>query len=215
MTPGERNALRIAAALNQYSPEVLELKRRADAIKAVGERFANASLDNYEVYHDAQKPVITRLRTIAADMEAFVANRSNLFFFGTAGAGKDHLMAAMILLAGQGKVIQGVEVLRNKQSTLFSECTDVFGISDPLPPVGRAAQRELPRLFDLVDDRYRRKQSTWVTINAKTLEEAEERLGTPIYERLVHGAIVLPCLWPSYRTRGMKAPSTCPEASGD
>jgi hypothetical protein len=51
----------------------------------------------------------------------------------------------------------------------------------------------------LIDDRYNDCKPTLVTMNVADGKEADTKLGSPILDRLRHGAITIKCEWPSYR----------------
>jgi hypothetical protein len=57
------------------------------------------------------------------------------------------------------------------------------------------------QLFRLFDNRYRNLKSTWATINALSIEDADEKLSAPVFDRLRDNAELFPCFWPSFRER--------------
>lgn len=75
----------------------------------------------------------------------------------------------------------------------------VLAVSDPLPPTGQLTVFQRSMLFRVVDRRYSQMRPTWVTLNVASRNEAMERIGANIIDRLTHEALVVHCDWPSYR----------------
>jgi hypothetical protein len=221
---------RLAAREKLAEFERAELARkvkvnRNSVVLQIGPRHAHASLDNFEVYHPKQSPVLAKCREIAAGMKAFIAEGRNLLLYGSVGAGKDHILAALLLRAaevepeleqsdvdnrahfffhGSIQMISGRDVFGQETPASYFK-SRVLGISDPVNPSAQRAPWELAKLFDLADAQYKAKLCTWVTMNAQTLEIAKEQLSPPIFDRFTEDAVVLQCLWPSYRQRTKKA----------
>lgn len=178
--------------------------------------FDRTRLECFEVYHAAQRTVLDQLQRLAAGLPARVQSGEGIVFLGTVGAGKDHLMAAMLYLAaGLGvpcRWVNGQEVFgqfRDRIDTgqrdedAFRElcAPQVLGISDPILPVGNPSAWDVGNLYRLLDRRYRAVKSTWVAVNALTVEDADARLSEPVFDRLREGAEIVKCFWPSYRER--------------
>lgn len=184
----------------------------------LGERYRPdlAALDKFKVYHPSQPPVIARLTTLADGIGQFVKSASGLILHGTVGTGKDHLLAAMLyqaaMIPASCRWINGQELFgafrdridtgqRDEDHFRELERPQVLGISDPVPPVGSPGEWDLRNLYRLLDRRYRAMKSTWVSVNATTPEEADDKLSAPVFDRLRDGAEILACAWPSYRER--------------
>lgn len=75
----------------------------------------------------------------------------------------------------------------------------VMAISDPLPPSGPITSFQSEKLFQILDERYRHKRPTWLTINVKDGDELDERLGPQNADRLRDGAVVVHFNWDSWR----------------
>jgi hypothetical protein len=54
-------------------------------------------------------------------------------------------------------------------------------------------------LFRAIDARYRDYRPTWVTINVGGGDEAEDRMGMQLVDRLRDRAVSIHCNWPSHR----------------
>ena len=76
----------------------------------------------------------------------------------------------------------------------------VLVIDDLLPP-GTASLSDFQAqvLLRVVDERYRERRPTFVTLNALTGEEAQARFGGAILDRLRSNALCLKCDFASFR----------------
>lgn len=184
----------------------------------IGDRYAECSFDNFQLSEDPaiagrQQSVINRL----TDHLNNPKRGRNVVFYGPKGTGKDHLMAAamrFVCLKGIGVTwINGMDLfssLRDLMDTDRSEASylkaftdaDLLAISDPLPPTGELTAYQRQTLFQIVDRRYRDLRPVWVTMNFGKANDAEERMGPQIVDRLRHDALALFCDWPSYRKPG-------------
>lgn len=199
-----------------------EGRRRARRVAQVAQdlrpRYApeRASLEAFAVYHQAQRPVLDRLRGLAAELPALAADGRGLIFYGLVGTGKDHLLAAMLYAAAA----QGVECRWRNGQEVYGQFRDrmdtgqreeelleqlaapqVLAISDPVPPVGQPSAWNVAQLYRLLDRRYRDLKSTWVSLNAASAEDADRKLSAPVFDRLREGAEMFACFWPSWRER--------------
>ncbi len=182
----------------------------------LGPRYSptSATLDRFNVYHPAQKPILERLRALATRLPEVVAEGRGIILYGAVGTGKDHLLAALLYLAAGAGVgcrwLNGQEAygtMRDRMDKGLEEeeffrglCSpQVLAISDPVPPVGTPSAWNISQLYRLFDRRYRLLRPTWVSLNAKTPEDVEHHLSAPLWDRLRHGAELFPCFWPSYR----------------
>jgi DNA replication protein DnaC len=175
----------------------------------VGRRYHAATLDTFEVYHPAQKSVIARLRKVADEMPASVKDGRGLVLAGPAGAGKDFLAAAMAIDAGRRHLIQSRQL--NVRELGIATWERAEGLIEEMswPPLlilsdpsGNAL--EIERLITLLDARYKRMLSTWLTANAQDEAALIELLGPSITGRFVEDAEVVWCLWPDYRMRAAR-----------
>jgi DNA replication protein DnaC len=196
-----------------------QARRRAALVagieKDLGPRYAarRTSLESFQVYHPAQQEVLKKLRSL--DLANVVARGEGLIFFGPVGTGKDHLAAAMLYLAAtrhelRGRWINGQEwfgTMRDRMGEGQSEegilrdlaQPAILAISDPIPPRRDPSPWNVEMLYRLIDRRYRLLKSTWVTLNVASLDEADNRLTAPVFDRLRESAHFIKCFWPSYR----------------
>lgn len=185
---------------------------RERLLNEVGTRYRSASLDSFECYDPAQEATLRRLQKFCEDGGPF----GGLLLYGPPGTGKDFLMVcamnAVIDAGGDVRWLNGMRLwasLRDNIAADMSEAKflrslvgcEILALSDPLPPWGTLSQYQAAKLFEIVDERYRRELPTWLTINVATREEASERLGAAVVDRLAEGALALFCNWPSYRKR--------------
>lgn len=187
----------------------------------LGKRYspALASLETFKVSNVEQKSALDRVKAILADLKTSIEEGRGLLLYGSVGTGKDHLLAAMLYaatLAGfDCQWVNGQEIFSSfrdnmdsgeRESTLMSRFVTphVLGISDPIPPLldpnkPNAWRAEL--LYRVLDARYRDCKPTWVTLNAKSPEDADAKLSEPVFDRLQDKAEFIACFWPSYRER--------------
>lgn len=184
--------------------------------RRVGGRYAGCSFDNFEAPTADQQEALRLVQSYAEQLQINVRKGVNLLLVGPKGTGKDHLMTSLCMqtIKRGGKVewFDGLDLFARIRASIgkgagdsreVGRCTDaqVLAISDPLPPGGGLSDYELVMLFRIIDRRYRDRRPTWLTINAASREDAERRLAPNIVDRLVDGAVVVPCNWPSYRRR--------------
>lgn len=189
----------------------------ASLVHERGQRYSNCTLSSYECRVDAQTQAREALRRYAEKMPESVDSGVGIVLFGPAGTGKDHLLAAMMRAA---IMTYGLRVRWENGMDLFGEVRDRIGedkseaqfvrslahpqilaLSDPLPPFGAIKEFQAAMLFRVIDRRYSEGKPTWVTMNARNRQEAEERMGVQMIDRLSHGALVIFCNWPSYRQK--------------
>jgi len=187
---------------------------RMDAFrKAVGSRYKHCSLDNFCCDHAGQREVVELLRGYIAAWEDHRRHGRGIMAIGGVGGGKDHL-----LVATAREIIQehGVAVRWVSGPQLFSAARVHMGrdeagwlsdyfyppvliLSDPLPPLGGLTDHQAATVQLIVDERYRNRRPTWVTLNCKDSSEADKRMGASIVDRLTADALIVKCDWPSYR----------------
>lgn len=189
----------------------------------IGKRYGECRLSNFKVENAKQKKVVEALN--ALDLGASIREGRGFVFYGPVGTGKDHLMAAMLFRAVDLPTtirdgarcgvsvnwVNGLELLgrfRDGISRDASEAVqlagllapDVLAISDPCPPMAmRDESWRIEILYRVLDARYRACKSTWLTINANSIDEIDGKLTAPVFDRLQHGAEVFACCWPSWR----------------
>lgn len=184
----------------------------------VGRRYRECRLRNFEVKSADMAKVVTDFRAFATRMDENVRAGNGVVMFGPSGTGKDHLLIALGFIAAQR---HGYRVTWKNGLELYSDIRDCFGddarrterqvimefarpkiliLSDPLPPFGKLTEFQAGMLLRLLDERYRERRPTWVSMNVKNADEAAARMGAAIVDRLKHDALKCFCNWPSYRT---------------
>lgn len=183
----------------------------------LGRRYASCSLANFAIDSKpdvaaTQRRVVAKLQGYVQDMTQKLAEGTNIVLFGPVGTGKDHLLAALLLESVQhvdATWVNGLDLFAHLAKSFGKApdtdlltpllSADLLAISDPVPPQGELHDWQMSFLFRLLDSRYRNCKPTWVTINARDGEHAEELLGVQIVDRLRHGAVTVACHWESYR----------------
>lgn len=202
-----KSAMRMAIVNSQ------ELKRE------LGSRYADCTLDGFIVSGEAadrpkQERTLVQLMAYRDTLKERVIEGSGVFLFGPAGCGKDHLLSALMLDAVRAgyavKWFNGMDVYGAFRDGMDSETPekrmiadmakpDILALSDPIPPKGDVTDFQRSQLFRVIDRRYRDRKPTWITANVSSREEADQRFGVQLVDRLTDGALCLPCNWPSYR----------------
>ncbi|MHB1038418.1 MAG: ATP-binding protein [Pirellulales bacterium] len=222
-TPDERKAAEQERAAKAYLQEQARRRNAWESLaRKLGSRYAGCSLDGFHISEDPtiaarQTAVLAALRDYAGHLERRVDDGRGLILFGPSGTGKDHLLAA---LAREAVLGFGLEVMWRNGLDIWSDLRDSIGsdhatsertlrdrlarpqvlwISDPLPPAGPLTDFQKQFLFRLVDVRYRDCKPHWVSLNVAGAEEASDRLGANIVDRLRDDALALHANWPSYR----------------
>lgn len=193
-----------------------------------GKRYRECSFDNYKITNEKQRRVVEQLREYAAD-RSNIENGVGILLYGTKGAGKDHLLMALSKEVARNHGVcahwvNGVVLHADLKKADFDNQstyvkwgmvttqpakTAILWVSDPLPPSGALSEYQQRLLFEVVDDRYSQMRPTWMTMNVEDGSEAESRMGAQNVDRLCHGALVIPCNWPSYRSpRSVVTPDT-------
>lgn len=193
-------------------------ERRLAQWEAVADkRYAGCTLDNLERYHASQDLPFAAVRRFASDMPGHLERGESLVLHGPKGTGKDHLAAAVIrpaFMAGasarrvNGPDLQGMarDVFSDRELTEGSlveryAAVQWLWLSDPVCPGGDLTTHQAAILYRILDRRYNAMLPTIMTINATDLADAERRVGPAIIDRVRHGATIVQCAWPSFRSR--------------
>lgn len=203
----------------RLSSEKHDAARRAanDVLRLLGDRYAGG-FRTYKCTHAGQAEVLQMCREWPEQLHSG-GDSKTLVLFGPCGTGKDHLALA----AAMHSVKLSLET-DTPQVLRFANGRDVFArlrdgmdagdaerltlgplqnagllvLSDPCG-VGTLTPWQFDVLYRLVDARYVRCLPTIVTLNAATVEAAEQQLGFKTFDRLADGAWLAACQWPSYR----------------
>jgi len=206
--------LRAARRAQQQRDERQRQARLRDFAQTVGQRFAGATLESYQVTTGEQRKAVDALQSYAANIRERVADGDGIVLFGSAGSGKTHLLVA----AGKVAIEAGLLVAWANGQDLFARfraaidgdgseskivrelvAPDVLILDDVLPPGGNLTEYQATCLYRIVDARYCALRPTWATMNVAGGEEAEHGMGAQVVDRLRHGALTLFCNWASYR----------------
>lgn len=194
-------------------------------LRSVGRRYHDCRLSTFECTTDKQRVAVDQLTAYAANVAENVNAGRSIVLYGPPGTGKDHLLVGVAFEA----VKAGLTLLWRNTQDWFSAnrdlmdsgeselrwvrehaAVDVLVLSDPVPPktgsgASRAAGQLTPHqatlLYQILDARYRDMRPTWVTLNIAGGDEAKERLGVQVYDRLRHNGLTLACGWGSYRAQ--------------
>lgn len=187
----------------------------------IGERLTGASFETYECYGSEfdqrlQRQCVAELRAYAKDIDGAVASGNGLLLYGRVGTGKDHLAYSVGKEAAQAgfvvKWLNGESFYsefracgpdRNHEYEVVGEFVQpqILWLSDPLPDAGvQLTDWQRRCLYRVVDDRYRDKRPTIVTVNASSKDDLFTRLGHQIADRLWGSSVVVHMNWPSHRS---------------
>jgi DNA replication protein DnaC len=180
-------------------------------------RVYEETLPSHDEDRPTQREVFGKVQAFAADMPARLRNGGGVVLYGRPGTGKDHLLCALAFWA---ILRHGFEVLWENGGDLYQRARErihddtserrflemyvkrrILMISDPIPPKGDTSPYATELVQRIVDRRYRDLKSTWVTLNVKDGQEAEERLASPLIDRFRHKSLCCKCNWQSYRER--------------
>jgi len=181
-----------------------------------GIRYARCTLENFTCTTGRQREVVELLRQFFADLPRHLTETigGGLVLFGQPGTGKDHLLAACLreAILEHGFRVRwsdGIRMYHCIKAAISTNTTEevigdlvkpqILAISDPLPPNAELTGYELGCLRDIVDRRYSRGLSTWITTNVQNPEEAKERLTSALLGRLLDNAVEVMCDWEGYR----------------
>jgi DNA replication protein DnaC len=158
---------------------------------------------------------LSEVRNLVEYLADFVKAGRGLILHGSVGTGKDHIIAALLYRAVSehslsARWVNGLDLfgaVRDRMDEGKREgdflrtwsAPTILAISDPIPPLRDPSAWNIEILYRLIDRRYRNNKSTWMTLNAASVDEADEKLSAPVFDRLKEDAVILRCFWPSYR----------------
>ncbi len=192
-----------------------------DYIKQRGPRYRNCRLNNFESTCQEQFEALEKLRCWSLKIASHFKSGQGVILFGPIGSGKDHLITGLIVEAIKAGVFARDTQQRIRWTQgprLFSMIRDSMGdgereslarqsfmsarllvLSDVCQSGQLLSDFQRTALYDIIDRRYSFCRSTWITTNAATREELETMIGHDLADRLLHGALVVRCAWPSFR----------------
>jgi DNA replication protein DnaC len=212
---------RIAAAADASRERQTQARQEADwahVVKAIGTRYADCRLPDYQVYAKGQRGAINLAVGYANDIADQVAAGRCVVLYGRPGTGKDFIVAALLRLAvldaglsakwinGQdfyGRIRDAMDDGGEREAKIIGDLVqpNILAISDPVPPKDAVTAFQQSLLYRAIDGRYRNCKATWVTMNVATRAEAEQRMGAAVVDRLTQDSVAIFCDWPSYRQR--------------
>lgn len=179
----------------------------------VGAQYADATLDAYRCEHPGQREVVDLLRGYIERWDEHNRRGRGILAVGPCGTGKTHLLIATAreIIARNGtraRRVSGARLYHEARVYMGREEGDWIGrylytpilvIDDPIPPAGTLTDHQSTTLQFIIDERSDHRRPTWVSINVADDTEAIRRLGAPIVDRLIDGAVMIRCGWPSHR----------------
>lgn len=218
-TGGEHSESFDAKQASRYKTEVFD-----DYIKQRGTRYRDCRLSNFKTTCQEQFEALEKMRDWSMEIASHFKFGQGVILFGPVGGGKDHLMTGLIVEAIKAGVFERDTQQRIRWSQgprLFSMMRDSMGdgereslarqpftsarllvLSDVCQSGQLLSDFQRTALYDIIDRRYSFCRSTWITTNAATREELETMIGDDLADRLLHGALVVRCGWPSFRRSG-------------
>lgn len=189
--------------------------------RAVGRRYVGCTLDGFacdDDHAEVQSKVVQAVREYVIGFRDNFRDGRGLVLIGPKGTGKDHLMIAAIRAIANG--FSSRSITYRSGEAFFDEFKERIGtgksysqlverfslppllaISDPLPVKGDLSAHDQEVLFRVLLNRYKEMRPTMATVNVANRDELEKRMGPQSADRLLDGALILKCNWPSYRQR--------------
>lgn len=172
---------------------------------AGGKRYESYRFETWVRRTNMAKSVALKVEQWADTFPERLKGANGLVLWGPCGTGKDHLMHAAVRKA---MLVFGVSCVwvncrdlfgdirdriadnaQTERSLISSLCKpDILVLSDPTPPVGVLSGHQADMLYRVVENRYADHRLTCATVNVRNDEDAEERIGAPTWDRMLHGA---------------------------
>lgn len=204
--------------IRKPTDEEMESRRKSETwsrfAQKIGKRYEACSFENFNAGDAKQSSVVVALREFGVSFQK--DSGKGVIFIGPRGTGKDHLAIATIrqCLKTLTTTIDWVD-----GQSLFSEFRDRIGndeseghrirqliapsillVSDPAPQDGKLSDYQQGILWQIIDARYRRMQTTMITANATSEADLCSKMGAQLVDRLVSDALVVSTAgWKSHR----------------
>lgn len=213
----------IAALEDRIAPEVEEEVRsvneevlRSEALKMFGKRFADVTIDNYEVTTPRQQEVKTACKEYINNIDSYFQKGIGILFVGKTGTGKSHLAYAILKEAMRKKyrcnVSKFIEISReiktswNSRDISEKEVITRFAKYDFLLIEEIGVQYNTPNekviLYDILEQRYMRQLPTLLTSNLapdKLKEHLDFDGEARVWSRVRGSSIIKYFDWEDYR----------------
>lgn len=199
----------------QQRAESERLGRWLGLVRTHGKKYEHCHFANYHQYDDSQRAVVKELESYAENVAERIAAGQNLILWGPSETGKDHLLMALArhtIKAGYHVHWEcGLEIYAQMREAIADSLSDsmviralkdiqVLWISDPTS----VDESELKTfrgdsLYRLIDYRRNHMLPTWISMNAETMEDAEDMIGPQTMNRLTLDGLTLHCNWPRFK----------------
>jgi DNA replication protein DnaC len=180
-------------------------------------KYAECKFENYSIYDRMQSEIHEAVSKI--DPNRLVETGGGIVLYGNPGTGKDHLIAALMYkaIATYGHACRWINgrawfgrardmiIKEDKPERIMLKAETspaILTIADPIPLNGaHLSNWNLDLLYQVIDERYRSRRPTCVTINLHSEDAIRDHLSGPVADRLFHNATLLKCTWQSFRRK--------------
>lgn len=213
----------LAAGRGGLTEEPLTARQAfSDLCRKAGSRLAPCTLGNWKPWgtpeeQERQKQVLDAAKEFAAQIGLHIADGRNLVLIGSVGTGKDHLTMGLLRFALQagctsldwttgvrffGSYRDGITRQTPEEETTNGWCrAKILVISELLAANETLPDWQLSQLWSVLDQRYRNRMPTWLSINVETRKDAVAKIGEKILSRLEDPGLVLRFFWSDHRKR--------------
>ena len=205
-------AKRPAPDLSPPRPSDAEKHKTWDRfIRLRGSRYEDCRLETFSCETDDMTAAREKLTAFASGLPEGIDR--NVILLGPSGTGKDHLLTGCVrraISAGVKSVgwtsgpelfaamREGIAENRSENEAIkpLTGCK-ILVFSDLAMTTLSDYQREI--VYRIIDHRYNNRKATWISANVSGREAFEKATSPQIVDRLIDGAVYVPCNWPSYR----------------
>lgn len=198
-----------------HSEKILKTKYK----QLYGRRFQDATLDNYNVYCSEQKGVLDICKAYCEIIPKIHSyDKYDLILVGNTGTGKSHLtysIAKKVLdHTNEMIIVKFIEIMRRiktawsmhneREQSIIDEYSNVQFLFLEEIGIGYGTENEKLFLFEILDNRYKRKLPTIITSNLSS-EQFKAYIDSEgidrVWSRLNETALILEFTWESHRVR--------------